>query len=588
MDFLDVLKLLCGLAMFLYGMNVMGEALKKSAGSRLKVILADLTSSQLKSFLLGVGVTAIIQSSSATTVMVVGFVNSGVMKLAQSVGVIFGANVGSAVTFWLTGLSGLGEAGSDVGSWLQWLKPDAWVPILALIGAGLLMFSKKDKQKNIAAILLGFTILMVGMEYMSASIDGLKDDPTFQSVLTMFDNPVLGLLVGTAFTAVIQSSAASVGILQSLTTTGAITYSKAIPIMLGQNIGTCITAMLSSIGATKNAKRAALIHLYFNVISAIVWLTLLWGADRIFDFAFANRTIGMWGVAGFHTIIKILSVLMFAPFTKQLEKLAYISVKDSGEEERANILDERLFKTPSVAVESAREVTVRMAHISCEAMRLAIQTLKTYDSAAAERVRKLEDKADVYEDVLGSYLVKLAGHSMAERDSHEITKLLHLIGDFERISDHAVNILESAEEMKDKKIVFSPEANKELEVLECAVNEILTLAENAFVYNDLSVAACVEPLEQVVDGLKDEIKNHHILRLKKSECTIEHGFVLSDLLTNFERVSDHCSNIAGCVIEISEFDALDMHEYLTKIKSGKSEEYEKNFAEYKKKYSLDL
>lgn len=586
MGIMDVLTLLCGLALFLYGMNVMGDALKKGAGSKLKRILAEFTSNPIKGFLLGLGTTAIMQSSSATTVMVVGFVNSGIMTLTQSVGVILGANVGSAVTFWLTGLSGLGEGAVQVSSFLQWLKPTAWVPILAVAGVVMCMFSKNDKKKNIGAILLGFTILMVGMETMSGSIEGLKNDDTFKAVLTTFENPALGLLAGTAITAVIQSSAASVGILQSLSTTGAISYAIAIPVMLGQNIGTCITAMLSSINATKNAKRAALVHLYFNVITGVAFTALFWIVKSIWEMPVLANSVNMWSIAGFHTVFKILSVIAMAPFVRGLEKLATISVKDSAETERITILDERLFKTPSVAVETAREATVEMARISCDSMRLAMATLDNFDPLVIEKVRKLEDKADEYEDMLGTYLVKLAGHGMTERDSHEITKLLHLIGDFERISDHAVNVIESAEEMNDKKVVFSAEATRELSVLRGAVDEILRLAEKSFVENDLSVAVKVEPLEQVVDGLKDQIKANHILRLQKNECTIEHGFVLSDLLTNFERVSDHCSNIAGCVIEISKFDALAVHGYLHGIKSGDSNEYESLFAGYQSKYAL--
>ena len=583
---MEVLQLLCGLALFLYGMNVMGDALKQSAGSRLKVILANLTSNQFFGFLLGLGVTAIIQSSSATTVMVVGFVNSGTMTLAQAVGVIMGANVGTAVTSWITGLSGLGNGGESLGEFLQWLKPDAWMPMLAVIGIALSMFSKREKKKNVGIILLGFAVLMVGMDTMSGAVDGLKSDPTFRSILTMFENPILGVLAGTVLTAIVQSSSASVGILQSLTATGAITFGAAIPIVMGQNIGTCVTAMLSSIGTTKNAKRAALVHLYFNIIGVAVWLGIFYLVDFFVDFAFVENLVNTFDIAIIHTLFKILCVILFAPFTKLLEKLAVVSVKDSKEAETTNMLDERLIETPTVAVERAKAVTIEMAKISCDALKLSLGSLSEYSDKKADDIRSLEDKADVYEDKLGTYLVKLSSHSMTERDSHEITKLLHLIGDFERISDHAVNILESAEEMNDKKLTFSAEAQRELKVLCGAVDEILDITYNSFASGDVEFASLVEPLEQVIDNLKDMIKVNHIKRLQKSECTIEHGFILSDLLNNLERVSDHCSNIAGCVIEISRFDALDMHEYLNSIKNGDNGEYAKKYSEYAKKFSL--
>ena len=586
MGIMDVLSLLCGLALFLYGMNVMGDALKKSAGSKLKVILANLTSSTWKGFLLGLGVTAIIQSSSATTVMVVGFVNSGTMVLSQALGVIMGANVGTAVTSWITGLSGLGDGGQTVSAVLQWLKPSAWVPLLAVAGIGLSMFGKRERNKNIGVILLGFAVLMVGMDTMSAAVSGLKSSETFRSILTMFENPILGVLAGTVLTAIVQSSSASVGILQSLTTTGAITYGAAIPIIMGQNIGTCVTALLSAIGANKNAKRAALIHLYFNIIGVVVWLTLFYLVDLFMDFAFVDSTVNMWAVAAIHTIFKILCVLLFSPFTKQLERLACISVKDSNEVEKTNMLDDRLLNTPTVAIERSKDATFEMAKISCDALLLSLNMLKEYNSKDAEVIRGYEDKADGYEDMLGTYLVKLSGRSMTERDSHEITKLLHLIGDFERISDHAVNILESAEEMNDKKLSFSNEAKKEIKVLSGAVEEILDITYKSFVFGDIELASLVEPLEQVIDNLKDKIKTNHIKRLQKSECTIEHGFVLSDLLNNLERVSDHCSNIAGCVIEISRYDALDMHEYLNAVKSNDNSEYMEKYKEYSKKYAL--
>ena len=582
MDIFNVLELICGLALFLYGMDVMGESLKKSAGSSLKTILGKMTSNPLKGFLLGLGVTAIIQSSSATTVMVVGFVNSGTMTLLQSVGVIMGANVGTAVTSWLTGLSGVGDA-------LRWLKPDSWMPILAVIGVALTMFAKRGKKKDIGYILLGFAVLMVGMDIMSGAVSGLKDDPAFSEILLKFKNPVLGVLAGLVLTVIVQSSSASIGILQSLTATGAITFGAAIPIIMGQNIGTCVTAVLSSLSANKNGKRAALIHLYFNVIGMAVWLTVYSIVEALVPFVqeFAAGTVNMWGIAAIHTIFKILSVVLIAPFYKLLEKLARLTIRDSAEEEedKSTPLDERLIITPAIAVERATEVTGSMATVSCKAMRNALSVFGKYDQKLADKVRKQENKADNYEDSLGSYLIKIAENEVDEQDSKQVTKLLHIIGDFERISDHAVNIVESAEEIDEKKMVFSEEAQKELSVLCSAVLEILNMTEEAFLKNDIEKARSVEPLEQVIDGLKSKIKRNHIRRLQNNECTIENGFILADILNNLERVSDHCSNIAECVIEISERELLDSHKYMREIKSEDSE-FEEKYKEYKGKYSI--
>ena len=586
MSIFDVLTLLCGLALFLYGMDVMGKALKKSAGKKLKVILNHLTSSPLKGFLFGLGVTAVIQSSSAMTVMVVGFVNSGTMLLSQAVGVIMGANVGTAVTAWLTGLAGIGGA-ETVSGLLEWLKPSAWMPILALIGICLTMFAKKDKNKNIGTILMGFAILMVGMETMSGAVSGLKESESFQSILIMFNNPILGVLAGTVLTAIVQSSSASVGILQSLTTTGAITYGAAIPIIMGQNIGTCITALISSLIAGKNGKRAALIHLYFNIIGVVVLLGAFSLVDLFLNFAFVDTAIDMWGVALVHTVFKLLSVLIMAPFTKQLEKLAVISVRGSAKEtdEYANLLDDRFLDTPEVALERSHQIARQMAKISIFSLQNAIGMLDSYDEKTASEIREIEEKVDSYEDMLGSYLVKLSARSLTTSESHEVTKLLHLIGDFERISDHALNLVESAEEIKAKNITFSAEAKNELASLKSAVLDILSMTENAYIENDIALAMKVEPLEQVVDYLKDHIRLQHILRLQNSKCTIEHGFVLSDILTNLERVSDHCSNIAGCLVEMSAKNALDLHGYLRGIKKS-GEDFEQLYKEYMRKYTI--
>lgn len=585
MTIFDVLSLICGLALFLYGMDVMGDALKKSAGNSLKATLGKMTSNPAKGFLLGLIVTAIIQSSSATTVMVVGFVNSGTMTLLQSVGVIMGANVGTAVTAWITGLSGIESAEGAMAA-IKWLKPDSWMPILALIGIILLMFVKRGRRRDVGVILLGFSILMVGMSMMSDSVAALKNDEGFRSLLTMFENPILGVLAGLVLTAIVQSSSASVGILQSLTTTGAITYGAAIPIIMGQNIGTCVTAMISAINANKNGKRAAFIHLYFNIIGVVIWLSVFYIVNAIFTIPLISESINMWGVAAIHTIFKILSVALIAPFYRQLEKLAHLTVKDSKDDsETSNRLDERLLNTPGVAVSAATEVTASMAKLSIDALELSLKVLNSYDAKEAEEVRNIEGKVDVLEDALGTYLVKISECDLTEADSREVTKLLHSIGDLERISDHAVNIVESAEEIKDKKIEFSKEAQREIGIMKNALEEILSLTYKAFIENDLSTAIEVEPLEQVVDDIKGKIKLNHILRVQKSECTIEHGFVLSDLLTNFERVSDHCSNLASCVIEISKHDALDMHKYLAEIKSGEGAYLDK-YKGYSEKYAL--
>ncbi len=594
MGIFDVLTLVCGLALFLYGMDVMGNALKKSAGRKLKTILGNLTSNKFKGFLLGLGVTAIIQSSSATTVMVVGFVNSGTMMLSQAVGVIMGADVGTAVTSWITALNGI-EGGAEATAWLNWLKPSAWMPILALIGICFIMFAKKSRNKDIGNILLGFAVLMVGMDLMSGAVSGLKDVPEFRQLLTLFSNPILGVLAGTVLTAIVQSSSASVGILQALSSTGAISYGSAIPIIMGQNIGTCVTAMISSFGANKNGKRAAFIHLYYNVIGVTVFLVLYYlvgwilGMTNVFDlFGFADNTyIDMWGIAIVHTLFKIFSVIVLSPFTKLIEKLSIATVRgnDKKGDEYTDMLDERLLDTPTVAIDRSRAVVGQMATLSVNSLKNSLALFDDYDPKVAEGVRADEDKADIYEDVLGSYLVKLSSRDMDEKDSHEATKLLHLIGDFERISDHAVNLVESAEELKDKGIAFSESATRELATMRAAVAEIVTITEEAFISGDMEKAAMVEPLEQVVDHLKDEIKLNHIMRLQKSECSIEHGFVLSDILNNLERVSDHCSNIAGCLIEMTRHDALDLHEYLHGVKKG-GEEFHRLYNSFMEKYPL--
>ena len=586
MSIFDVLSLGCGLALFLYGMEVMGDALKRSAGNSLKTILGKMTSNPVTGFLLGLGVTAVIQSSSATTVMVVGFVNSGTMTLMQAAGVIMGANVGTAVTSWLTGMSSLGAGAESALDIIRWFKPSSWMPILALVGICLIMFAKRNRQKDVGSIMLGFSVLMVGMDMMSDSVSALAESESFRNILIMFENPVLGVLAGLVLTAIVQSSSASVGILQSLTTTGAITYGAAIPIVMGQNIGTCVTAMLSSISANRNGKRAAIVHLYFNIIGVVVWLAAFSIADAIFDFAFVDAAINMWGVAGVHTIFKILCVALMGPFYKQLVKLAEMTIKDKKDEnEPSSLLDERFIDTPAVAVDRATAVVSQMADLATDGLQMSLDLFEQYDSKLAEQIREKENKVDMLEDALGSYMVQVSSHSMNEQDSRQITKLLHIIGDYERISDHSVNIVESAEELRDKKVEFSGDAKKELAVLHSAIGQILEITRQASTNNDLVKAAEIEPLEQVIDELIERIKRHHILRLQKGECTIELGFVLNDLLINYERVSDHCSNIGGCIIEISQYGALDMHKYLASVRHG-SEDFEQKYQVYKKIYNI--
>ena len=589
---MNALQLVCGLALFLYGMDAMGNALKKSAGRKLKTILGNLTSNRFKALGLGLIVTAVIQSSSATTVMVVGFVNSGTMLLKQAVGVIMGANIGTAVTSWLTALNGIENV--DVG-WTKWLKPDAWMPILALIGICCIMFAKKSKTKDLGTILMGFAVLMVGMDLMSDAVSVLKEIPEFTNLMARFTNPFLLVLVGIVLTAAVQSSSASIGILQALSSTGAISFGMAIPIILGQNIGTCVTAMISAAGAGKNGKRTALVHLYFNVIGVVFWLGMYYlvgwilKTTNVFDvFTLAeNSPINMWGIAAVHTIFKFLAVGLLFPFSNLLVKMAEKTIKgdDKKGDEYTDMLDDRLLVTPSVALERSREVAGQMASVACRYLRDSVGLFRNYQSKTADDIREAENKVDVYEDVLGSYLVKLSSENMDARDSHEVTKLLHIIGDLERISDHSVNLVDSAEEIKDKSLVFSEEANAELDVLFAAVNEIVTITEQALVTSDLELAARIEPLEQVIDDLRDDVKINHIHRLKKSECTVEHGFVLSDILTNLERVSDHCSNIGGCLIEMAKNDTLDLHDYLHRVHVG-GMEYKELFDEYKTKYAL--
>lgn len=580
MDFFDVLTLLGGLSLFLFGMNLMGNSLEKCAGSSLKVLLSKLTSRKILGFLTGLGVTAVIQSSSATTVMVVGFVNSGLLSLRQAIGVIMGANVGTTVTAWILSLTGLdGES-----FFIRLLEPTSFSPVLALIGVGLTMMAKSERKKDVGMILLGFAVLMFGMDTMSGAVAGLQDVPEFQSIFLMFTNPVLGVLAGAILTAIIQSSSASVGILQALSATGQVTYGAAIPIIMGQNIGTCVTAMISSVGANKNAKRAAVVHLLFNIIGTCVWLSVFYLINAVVHFDFVGNSIDQLGIAVVHTTFNVLCTALLFPFSGLLEKLACRLVRDDKAPEQIQILDERLLSTPPVAIGRCQEVAETMARISMDALRTGCRLIEHYDAKEAQAVRETEKEADQYEDMLGTYLVKLGRENLSERDNRQVSKLLHIIGDFERISDHAVNVVESAEEMRSKGLHFSPQAKQELNVLTSAVGEIMDLSLDAFLKDDPDLAVKVEPLEQVVDTLKEQLRNRHILRLQRGECTIELGFVWSDLLTDLERVADHCSNIAGCVIEMAH-GSLDVHEYLDYIKGG-SIAFQRAYNAYARKYAL--
>ena len=580
MDLFDVLTLLGGLSLFLFGMNLMGASLEKRAGSSLKILLGKLTSRKILGFLTGMGVTAVIQSSSATTVMVVGFVNAGLLTLRQAISVIMGANVGTTVTAWILSLTGL----DGDNFFVMLLKPTSFTPILALIGVVLTMMAKSDKKKDVGMILLGFAVLMFGMDTMSGAVAGLEEVPEFRNILLMFSNPVLGVLAGAGLTAIIQSSSASVGILQALSATGQVTYGAAIPIIMGQNIGTCVTAMISSVGANKNAKRAAVVHLLFNIVGTAVWLAVFYGINAVVQFSFVSHSIDQLGIAVVHTAFNILCTALLFPFSGLLEKMACRLVPDTKAPEKIQILDERFLATPSVAIDRCQEVAETMARISMDALKTSCQLIEHYDPKSAQAVRETEQEADQYEDMLGTYLVKLGRADLNAADSRETAKLLHIIGDFERISDHAVNLVESAEEIRNKGLSFSVHAKQELAVLTAAVGEVMDLALDAFLQNDPALAAKVEPLEQVVDTLKEQLRNRHILRLQKGECTIELGFVWSDLLTSLERVADHCSNIAGCVIEMSH-DSLDVHEYLDNVKAG-GPGFLRAYEAYAQKYAL--
>lgn len=590
MDIFGVLSLIGGLAIFLYGMDLLGEGLTGASGGKLEKILEKLTSSPVKAVLLGAGVTAVIQSSSATTVMVVGFVNSGIMKLSQAVGVIMGANIGTTITSWILSLTGIESS----NIFISLLKPTSFSPVLAAVGIVFLMFLKKDSLKNPGKIMIGFALLMYGMDAMSSSVAPLAEVPQFASILTAFSNPVLGMLAGMLFTAIIQSSSASVGILQALCSTGILSYATALPIIMGQNIGTCVTALLSSIGATKNGKRAAIIHLYFNVIGTVTFMIVFYALNAVIHFSFLNLTAQEFGIAVIHTAFNIITTAYLLPLRKVLEKLAYATIKLDDDEKRIMdsrsgnefaLLDDRFLEAPSLAVEHCKQVINKMADISRESLFISMSLISGYDEEQALRVGELETMADKYEDALGTYIMKISTKNLKKEDSEMLNVMLHCIGDFERISDHACNLCDTARELQQKNMQFSPKAETELDILSSAVREAVDISFDAFKSNNKNEADKVEPLEELIDTLSVELKARHIRRLREGKCTIELGFAHSDILNNLERVADHCSNIAVDVIQSDQLE-FDAHEYLDRIKNKDNQQFARDYKAYKEKYRL--
>lgn len=590
MDIFGVLSLIGGLAIFLYGMDLLGEGLTGASGGKLEKILEKLTSNPLKAVLLGAGVTAVIQSSSATTVMVVGFVNSGIMKLSQAVGVIMGANIGTTITSWILSLTGIESS----NIFISLLKPTSFSPVLAAVGIVFLMFLKKDSLKNPGKIMIGFALLMYGMDAMSSSVAPLAEVPQFASILTAFSNPVLGMLAGMLFTAIIQSSSASVGILQALCSTGILSYATALPIIMGQNIGTCVTALLSSIGATKNGKRAAIIHLYFNVIGTVTFMIVFYALNAVIHFSFLNLTAQEFGIAVIHTAFNIITTAYLLPLRKVLEKLAYATIKLDDDEKRIMdnrsgnefaLLDDRFLEAPSLAVEHCKHVINKMADISRESLFISMSLIGGYDEEQALRVGELETRADKYEDALGTYIMKISTKNLKKEDSEMLNVMLHCIGDFERISDYACNLCDSARELQQKNMQFSPKAETELDILSSAVREAVDISFDAFKSNNKNEADKVEPLEELIDTLAVELKARHIRRLREGKCTIELGFAHSDILNNLERVADHCSNIAVDVIQSDQLE-FDAHEYLDRIKNKDNQQFARDYKTYKEKYRL--
>ena len=580
MDIFDFLTMLGGLCLFLFGMNIMGNALERRAGGGLKAVLSKLTTGKTAGLLTGLGVTAVIQSSSATTVMVVGFVNSGIMTLRQSINVIMGANIGTTVTAWILSLAGI-----DSGNvFVKLLKPSSFTPVLAFIGIIFYMFCKNDKKKDTGLILLGFATLMFGMETMSGAVSGLKNIPHFTQMFIMFKNPVLGVMVGAMLTAIIQSSSASVGILQALSLTGAVSYGAAIPIIMGQNIGTCVTALISSVGANKNAKRAAMVHLSFNVLGTVFWLAVYCVIKAVFSPAILNSSASLFGIAVAHSVFNLLCTVLMLPLGNLLEKFVKIIVPDSKQKEKKSELDERLLLTPALAIAQSRSVAIKMAECATEQLENSLKSILSYSPKIAKEIRAGEEKCDYYEDIIGTYLIKVSAKKLGRDESEEVTALLKIIGDYERISDHAVNILESAEELRNNNFTLSEDSLKEYEILMGAVSEVLNLSKNAFKEKSTDLAYKVEPLEQVIDELKEQLRTSQILRMKTLESSTEIGFIWSDLLTNLERVSDHCSNIAGCIIDNAKH-TLNVHETLKQVKTD-SKQYFRDYNEFSQKYCI--
>lgn len=588
MDFFSILTLLGGLALFLYGMQVMGDGLAKVSGGKLERILENLTSNPVKAVLLGAGVTAVIQSSSATTVMVVGFVNSGIMKLSQAVGVIMGANIGTTVTSWILSLAGL----ESDNFFIRLLKPESFAPVFALIGVIFIVFLHNEKKKDIGIILVGFSVLMFGMESMSGAVKPLANVPEFTSILIAFSNPFLGVLAGILLTAIIQSSSASVGILQALCVTGAVRFSVALPIIMGQNIGTCVTALLSAVGANKNAKRAAMVHFYFNFVGTVIFMAGFYTMNAAVGFDFFNKAATPAGIAVLHSVFNITATLVLLPFSKLLEMLACMTIRDkqteavlSAEDKEFMILESRFLEKPAFAVEQSRNAARNMAHDSHTALFTALSLVEKYDEKNAQCVADMENKVDRYEDELGTYLVKLSHKDLTERDSHSLSIMLHCIGDFERISDHAVNIMESAQELHKKGLFFSEDAVNELKTLEKAVEDIVDTAYNVFDKQDIHLAQAIEPLEEVIDELSKELKRRHVQRLRKGGCTIEMGFIFSDIITSLERIADHCSNIGVCVTQVRE-GLYDTHSYLDTVKHDNAASFLRDLTQVREKYLL--
>lgn len=588
MDIFGFLSLIGGLALFLYGMNVMGGGLEKLSGGKLERLLEKLTSNPLKAVVLGAGVTAVIQSSSATTVMLVGFVNSGIMKLSQAIGIIMGANIGTTITSWLLSLTGI----ESDNLFIKMLKPSSFSPILAIIGIILLMGAASDRKKNTAEILLGFAVLMFGMETMSGAVKPLADVPEFTGILTKFSNPLLGVLVGALLTAVIQSSSASVGILQALSVTGAFTYGSVIPIIMGQNIGTCVTAMISAVGANKGARRTAFVHLYFNIIGSVVFLILYSVLDMAFQFDFAKETVGVAGIAAIHSIFNLFATLLLLPFIKGLEKLAYFTIPVDKEEEAAvgredqfKVLDERFLATPGFAIEQCMSLTRKMAELAKDTMFTAMKLFQEYSPEAARQVEQQEEMLDKYEDKLGRYLAQLGSQNLAEREGQALSTLMHSINDFERIGDHALNLTETAQKMHKKELEFSKKAKHEMEVFGAAVTDILNRSIEAFVRNDAELASTVEPLEEVIDDLNKEVKKRHIKRLRKGKCTIDLGMALTDIAVNYERVADHCSNLAVYLIQ-TEDNTVEAHDYVSSLSGETKERFQQMYEVFQEQYQL--